>query len=63
MPVIPGSTIINIPVPAVPAIPAAASTKMLGNLYMSSCPGKKGCVSFYRSCLLLNTDANINQCG
>ncbi|KAI0743447.1 protein-tyrosine phosphatase-like protein [Daedaleopsis nitida] len=31
----------NTPVPAVPSIPPLASAKLVGNLYMSSCPGKK----------------------
>ncbi|KAI0780171.1 protein-tyrosine phosphatase-like protein [Fomes fomentarius] len=33
--------IIDVAIPAVPSIPPSASTRLIGNLYMSSCPGKK----------------------
>ncbi|KAI0745117.1 protein-tyrosine phosphatase-like protein [Earliella scabrosa] len=32
---------LGVAIPAVPSIPPGASAKLLGNLYMSSCPGKK----------------------
>ncbi|RPD63775.1 phosphatases II [Lentinus tigrinus ALCF2SS1-6] len=41
LPMVSHSTIISIAIPDVPTIPADASTKLLGNMYMSSCPGKK----------------------